>query len=214
MAKLTREAVVAGALDLLDDVGLDAVSTRALARRLGVEQPSLYWHFAGKAELLSAMAAAAMAPHDQEELPEVGQDWAAWFTENSRSFRRTLLAHRDGARLHAGSRPTGASLERVVAKMDFLVASGVDQDAAGAGMLASSRFVVGSALEEQADAATAPGGVGGGFPTSPTGGDRAVAGGARGWMTLADHSNAFEEGLSLIISGMRRRLGPRPGPVR
>ena len=44
MAKLSRETVVTEALDLLDEVGLDAVSTRQLATRLGVEQPSLYWH--------------------------------------------------------------------------------------------------------------------------------------------------------------------------
>ncbi|WFR67498.1 TetR family transcriptional regulator [Curtobacterium flaccumfaciens] len=50
MTKLERERVIQEALDLLDEVGLDKVSTRALARRLGVEQPSLYWHFRNKAE--------------------------------------------------------------------------------------------------------------------------------------------------------------------
>ena len=42
MTKMNREIVIAEALGLLDEVGLDAVSTRRLAKRLGVEQPSLY----------------------------------------------------------------------------------------------------------------------------------------------------------------------------
>lgn len=68
MSKLNREAVIAAALDLLDEVGLDAISTRQLAKRLGVEQPSLYWHFRKKEDLLAAMAATAMAPHATKPL--------------------------------------------------------------------------------------------------------------------------------------------------
>ena len=49
--KMNRESVVGAALDLLDEVGLDAVSTRRLAKRLGVEQRSLYYHFRNKKEL-------------------------------------------------------------------------------------------------------------------------------------------------------------------
>jgi TetR/AcrR family tetracycline transcriptional repressor len=86
---VNRETVVAEALDLLDEVGLDAVSTRALAKRLGVEQPSLYWHFRKTEDLLSAMAQSAMAPHVTAPLPTADGDWHEWFLENSRSFRRT-----------------------------------------------------------------------------------------------------------------------------
>lgn len=75
MAKLDRDTVIAQALDLLDEVGLDAVSTRRLAKRLGVEQPSLYWHFRSKAALLSAMAEAAMAPHATAPLPTPSDHW-------------------------------------------------------------------------------------------------------------------------------------------
>lgn len=45
---MNRETVITEALDLLDEVGLDGVSTRRLAKRLGVEQPSLYWYFRTK----------------------------------------------------------------------------------------------------------------------------------------------------------------------
>jgi TetR/AcrR family transcriptional regulator, tetracycline repressor protein len=184
---MNRETVITQALGLLDEVGLDTVSTRRLARRLGVEQPSLYWHFRTKNDLLAAMAEAAMAPHATEPLPTPGQDWRAWFLDNTRSFRRTLLRCRDGARLHAGSIPTG-DLDRIRRKIDFLVASGVPDQEAHMAMLAASRFTVGSVLEEQADLASAR---------------RADA---PADMPLIDHDAAFEAGLNLILDGVAHRI--------
>ncbi|WP_020502461.1 TetR/AcrR family transcriptional regulator C-terminal domain-containing protein [Sciscionella marina] len=189
MVKLTREAVVAEALDLLDEVGLDAVSTRRLAKRLGVEQPSLYWHFRKKEELLGAMAEVAMAPHAAVPLPQPPDDWRTWFLENSRSFRRTLLLRRDGARLHAGVSPAGADLERLGHKMEFLLVSGVPERDAQMAMLAASRFTVGSVLEEQAETAL---------------GDSAERAGD---IPPIEHESAFEEGLALIVDGLARRVG-------
>ncbi|MFC6518155.1 TetR family transcriptional regulator [Streptomyces goshikiensis] len=109
---MNRETVITEALGLLDEVGLDAVSTRRLAKRLNVEQPSLYWYFRTKKDLLTAMAEAAMEPHATAPLPTPDDDWRDWFADNTRSFRRTLLMRRDGARLHAGSTPTG-DLDRI-----------------------------------------------------------------------------------------------------
>ncbi|GAA2531992.1 TetR/AcrR family transcriptional regulator C-terminal domain-containing protein [Winogradskya humida] len=176
MAKLNRDTVIAEALDLLDEVGLDAVSTRQLARRLGVEQPSLYWHFRKKEDLLSAMAEAAMAPHAAAPLPTPADDWRDWFAENTRGFRRTLLLRRDGARLHAGSMPAGTDLDRAMRKYEFLVAAGLPEPDVRAAMLATSRYTVGSVLEEQADAD--PG---------------------------AGHEVAFDAGLALILDGLALR---------
>ena len=173
MAKLIRENVIAEALDLLDEVGLDAVSTRQLAKRLGVEQPSLYWHFHKKEDLLAAMAEAAMAPHATAPLPTGSDNWRDWFADNTRSFRRTLLTRRDGARLHAGSMPAGADLDRALRKYEFLLAAGLPAEDARTAMLTSSRFTVGSVLEEQADP------------------DPRI-----------DHEAAFEAGLALILRGL------------
>ncbi|WP_031465904.1 TetR/AcrR family transcriptional regulator C-terminal domain-containing protein [Sciscionella sediminilitoris] len=189
MVKLNRDTVVAEALELLDEVGLDAVSTRRLAKRLGVEQPSLYWHFRKKEELLSAMAEAAMAPHAAVPLPRPADDWRAWFLENTRSFRRTLLLRRDGARLHAGVFPAGADLDRLGRKMEFLLAAGLPERDAQLAMLAASRFTVGSVLEEQAEAAL---------------GENAERAGD---IPAIDHESAFEEGLALILDGLDRRVG-------
>lgn len=189
MAKLDRGVVVLEALDLLDEVGLDAVTTRALARRLGVEQPSLYWHFRTKTALLRAMAEEAMRPHAAAPLPAPPQDWRDWFLENTRSFRRTLLLRRDGARLHAGSSPGDGDRERIGHKLAFLTASGVPAPAAAMAMLTASRFTVGSVLEEQADLA-APDGDGAGRDDAPV-----------------DHDEAFEAGIAMILAGLAARSG-------
>ncbi|MET7358913.1 TetR/AcrR family transcriptional regulator C-terminal domain-containing protein [Streptomyces sp. NPDC005562] len=183
---MNRATVVTEALNLLDDVGLENVSTRRLAQRLGVEQPSLYYHFRTKKDLLAAMAQAAMAPHADAPLPAPEDDWREWFLENTRSFRRTLLLRRDGARLHAGSAPTG-DLDRIRRKMTFLVTSGVPEREAQMAMLAAGRYTVGSVLEEQAD----------------TGAGDAMEGLAD--VPELDHETAFEAGLALILEGLVQR---------
>ncbi|MER8186047.1 TetR/AcrR family transcriptional regulator C-terminal domain-containing protein [Kitasatospora sp. NPDC094015] len=184
---MNRETVITEALDLLDEVGLDAVSTRQLARRLGVEQPSLYWYFRTKKDLLAAMAQAAMVPHAQAPLPMPGEDWRAWFLENTRSFRRTLLIRRDGARLHAGTTPS-TDLDRIRHKMRFLADSGVPEHDAQMAMLAAGRFTVGSVLEEQADTGNTA------DPDLPAD------------LPPVDHEAAFEAGLALIVDGLTARL--------
>jgi AcrR family transcriptional regulator len=54
-AKLSRDAIVDAALALVDEDGLESLSMRRLAARLGVEAMSLYNHVDGKAALLDAL---------------------------------------------------------------------------------------------------------------------------------------------------------------
>lgn len=53
---LTRDAVVAAARELVVEGGLEALSFRRLASRLGVTAPALYAHVTGKGDLLAALA--------------------------------------------------------------------------------------------------------------------------------------------------------------
>ncbi|WP_408180737.1 TetR family transcriptional regulator, partial [Klebsiella pneumoniae] len=61
MTKLQPNTVIRAALDLLNEVGVDGLTTRKLAERLGVQQPALYWHFRNKRALLDALAEAMLA---------------------------------------------------------------------------------------------------------------------------------------------------------
>ena len=53
---VTTDAVVAAALELLGEGGLEAVSFRRIAAKLGVSGPTLYWHVDSKRKLMDLMA--------------------------------------------------------------------------------------------------------------------------------------------------------------
>ncbi|HEX3752721.1 MAG TPA: TetR family transcriptional regulator, partial [Streptosporangiaceae bacterium] len=57
---VTRERIVAAALELLDEAGLDGLALRRLAERLGIRAPTLYWHVRDKRELLDLLAGAIL----------------------------------------------------------------------------------------------------------------------------------------------------------
>lgn len=88
---LSRERIVAAAMELVDAEGLAALSTRRLATRLGVSGPSLYNHFATKDDLLEAVADAVIAQVDISPLGE--QPWPDALRAWAASYRRTLAAH-------------------------------------------------------------------------------------------------------------------------
>lgn len=101
MTKLQPNTVIRAALDLLNEVGVDGLTTRKLAERLGVQQPALYWHFRNKRALLDALAEAMLAENHTHSVPRADDDWRSFLIGNARSFRQALLAYRDGARIHA-----------------------------------------------------------------------------------------------------------------
>ncbi|GAB3570771.1 TetR/AcrR family transcriptional regulator C-terminal domain-containing protein [Amycolatopsis endophytica] len=106
MAKgITRERIVAAALDLLDEKGMDALTVRALASRLGVAAPALYWHVRNKQELLDEMSTTVMR-RVTDALSSVpsGAGWRDDLLTYGRVLRSQYLRHRDGARIFSGTR--------------------------------------------------------------------------------------------------------------
>src|SRR5690348_4662738 len=73
--RLRADIVRAGA-DLLDESGDEqAVTLRAVARRVGITAPSIYAHFADRQAILLAVAVEAFAElHEQLELARDGAD--------------------------------------------------------------------------------------------------------------------------------------------
>lgn len=148
---LTRTLIVSEALDLLDDRGLNGVTLRVLAKRLGVRAPTLYWHVRDKAELIDALGEAILA-ESLTDLPDpADMAWNDWLVEAGSRFRLALLSHRDGARVVAGSQssPTLAAFsERAMA---LLVEHGVSLRNARLLVLLVERFTLGLVLEEQSE---------------------------------------------------------------
>ncbi len=87
----SRDEITRVAIDLADTGGLEAVSMRRIAARVGSAPTSLYWYFSDKDELFELMVDAVLG-----EIPLPGQpsgDWRADLTEIARAVRATLSRH-------------------------------------------------------------------------------------------------------------------------
>ncbi len=93
---ISHDAVVEASLRIIDSDGLDAFSLPRLARELNVAAPSLYHHFADRADILRTVARAIVL---QTRLPEPAAcaSWVDWFVGISLAFRRAVLSHRNAA---------------------------------------------------------------------------------------------------------------------
>jgi AcrR family transcriptional regulator len=85
------DRIVAAAVDLADTEGLDALSMRRVAERLGVGTMSLYTHVPGKAELLDAMVDAVHAGTPRPD--DVPGGWRGRLTRIAHDNRDLLLRH-------------------------------------------------------------------------------------------------------------------------
>ncbi|MGQ5719831.1 tetracycline resistance transcriptional repressor TetR(62) [Pseudochrobactrum asaccharolyticum] len=149
MTKLDRQSVIRAALDLLNDVGADGLTTRKLAERLHVQQPALYWHFRNKRVLLDALAEAMLNENHSHSLPLEGEDWRHFLRNNGRSFRKALLSYRDGARIHAGTRPSAPHFATAEAQIRFLCQADFSAENAVRALSVIGHYTVGSVLEQQ-----------------------------------------------------------------
>lgn len=147
---LTRPTLIETALRLLDEVGLDGLTVRRLATELGVQSPALYWHIRNKQELLDGMAdaiilAAGMGP------PHDGEPWQDWLSRRARAYRRSLLAHRDGARIVTGAAwLSPATIKMFNAELAAMVDRGFTPVLALRTITTISQYVNGFVLAEQA----------------------------------------------------------------
>ncbi|MGI5223887.1 TetR/AcrR family transcriptional regulator C-terminal domain-containing protein [Actinoallomurus sp. CA-142502] len=204
---LDREKVLDTALRLIDEVGLDGLSLRRLAKELGVQAPALYWHFSSKKELLDHLVAAAndRAEQGTTGLPAPGETWDEWLAEGMRVRRRAMLAHRDGARLASGNRPTPDSFPRIERTLGVLVEAGFTPEDAARAVIVLGHYVSGFVLDEQGDAdreddeppALDPEE----FPLLAAGGK-----------AVLERDTLFEYGLQRLLDGMRAQVNGAPRP--
>ncbi|MBD3782249.1 MAG: TetR/AcrR family transcriptional regulator C-terminal domain-containing protein [Micrococcales bacterium] len=205
---MDRRSIVAAALEVLEDVGLDALSQRAIAARLGVRQPALYHHFASKDDLLAALAEEVLTRHHTARLPEPDEPWDHFVARNARSLRGALLGVRDGARLVASAGPRAPALDTAVAQVRLLEGAGFSGAEAVLALIAVSRYVIGSALEQETSRDGAEITVHGGGPGAlPGGHDEAAAHLAAVAREVAalGQEHEFEVGLAALLRGLAPR---------
>ena len=88
--KITRELVLATALELIDRDGADALSMRRLGAALDRDPMILYRHAPGKAALLNGVVETVLA---QLSVDPADPDWTAQLRAVARDYRALALAH-------------------------------------------------------------------------------------------------------------------------
>jgi TetR/AcrR family tetracycline transcriptional repressor len=133
--RLDLDLIVKTAIDLLDEVGLDGLTTRALATRLGVQSAALYWYVADKNELLDLVADAICKPMLAtltQASTDAGRGWREQLEAGMRGYRDLLHSHRDAPRLFAERPPVGPARRKLAdAAVGLIRQAGLsDKDAA------------------------------------------------------------------------------------
>lgn len=214
MAQLTRERVLKTAVALADREGIDAVTMRRLARKLGAGAMSLYYHVPDKDALLDGMVDLVFG---EIELPPSDLDWKAALRRRAISSREALRRHPWAVgRMEATKAPGPADLRLHDAVLGCLRRAGFSIEMAIQAYSVQDAYIYGFALQER---------------TLPVGGRENFAKAARKrarevesrfedvarlYPNLAevvggyvakhgyDAAAAFEAGLDVILDGLER----------
>lgn len=89
---LSLERIVATAVDLLDTHGVDGLTMRRLADRLGSGVMSLYWHVDNKERVFDLTLDAVLAFREPARTSEA-QDWRADVVHMLEDWRASMLRH-------------------------------------------------------------------------------------------------------------------------
>ena len=129
--KLTEDQVVEAAAALISDEGFAALSTRSLARRLGVRSSTLYSYFATFDEIADAAVSRLLDDITVPDLlvsPAPVEALVALFAD----LRALLVMHPDAIPARVGSRPWAQMVGMVNALLTQLLALGLSVDRAAA----------------------------------------------------------------------------------
>lgn len=120
--------MVDAALAVLDDDGVDAITMRAVADRMHVSAPTIYWHVESKDGLLDRIYDRLCGEVPQ---PPPGAAWDERLRSLAHGIRSVLGAHRDAARLAVGRFPLGPHGLRVTeTALAALADAGLDDEQA------------------------------------------------------------------------------------
>jgi AcrR family transcriptional regulator len=154
--RLSRERVLASALELVDREGLSALSMRRLGAELGVEAMALYRYAAGKDELLDGLVEALYLQLEERlEASSGDADWRAGLHRVARATYEVCLAHPEAVPLLAtrmlavplARRPLAVlrDHERV---LGLLREGGLDDERAAAVFRAFTAWILGYVIVE------------------------------------------------------------------
>jgi TetR/AcrR family tetracycline transcriptional repressor len=139
--------IVATALHLVDQGGLENLTMRKLAEALGVKLPIIYRLFTNKQELVNNMADTLLG---KAVYPDAAAGWEEQTIAMARALRLAILGQRDGARIVGGSY---SALSNTFSFADRLIEVMRQAGLTGAAAMWSTTtvfcYVLGETLEQQ-----------------------------------------------------------------
>ena len=197
---LSNERIVAAAVELIDQGGLDTLSMRHLGAALGVEAMSLYRHFASKTALLAGVVGRLLA---ELLLPVPGSaPWQESFRALARGYRQLLQRHPNAIPLLATLQLSNpGALGAAGAVMALLRDAGFDARTSFQVLATVESYVIGFAYWEAGTAGLHA--AGRPRPPLPPGADPYLA---EHWSEVSeqDCDAAFEFGLDVFVAGLER----------
>jgi AcrR family transcriptional regulator len=204
-AALSRERIVAAALELVARDGLAALSTRRLGQQLGCEAMSIYHHFAGKQHLLDALVDHVIASFEwpDADLPPPQRLRAAVHAYRAMGHRHPALFPL--VALHRLNTETGVRfIEGILALVQALVG---DAEAAARHFRVLGYYLIGAVLDETSGYARGP------SAAVPVSDDfivrecpRLVA--ASRYFRQDEWDRTFELGVEALLQAMQRDAQP------
>jgi TetR/AcrR family transcriptional regulator, tetracycline repressor protein len=196
---LTRERILAAALRIIDERGLDDLTMRALGAELGVEAMSIYRHVPGKGAVLDGVVELLLAELEADRPSQ--EEWQIHLADLARRFRAVSLAHPSAFPL-LGRRSLSAYVAgqtMTASALATMIAGGFTPDDAIAALRAVVRFTLGFALSDPREGvAASPDGA-----VAPEAGGHPLVGALMEAVTDPEgEERLFEFGLAAMICGI------------
>ncbi|MHA7986445.1 TetR/AcrR family transcriptional regulator [Rathayibacter sp. CAU 1779] len=150
--RIDKAQIVSAAFDVLGSEGVDKLTMRHLAARLGVQAATLYYHVDGRGELLRLVSEQVVA-EATAGLTDAG-DWRTLCVDVVTRLRETLRRHPGAAQVVAVQEVSAEAFEKLVPLVLTSFHAGLNIDDADALYLVQSLYVLvtGLALAEFGDA--------------------------------------------------------------
>jgi AcrR family transcriptional regulator len=205
--RLSKEGIVAAAIELADRDGLAALSMRRLAQHLGVDAMSIYYHVRDKDTLLAEMADAVVAQIGQVTTSH--EEWQPRLRELIMAARATMVRHPWAARVLEGrDQPTPSVLLHVERVLAIMRAGGCSVDLGHHAIhLLGSRILGFSQdlFDDDPEASPPPAALAAWAETMPHIVELATAVTHDGALGGCDDDGEFAFALDLLLEGLERR---------
>jgi TetR/AcrR family tetracycline transcriptional repressor len=124
---LTRDEILTASLAIVDEGGLDALTMRAVADRLGVYPNAIYWHVRSRSGLIGAVSTKVF---DEIRLPDQRDvTWQDWIRAMAREVRQAMRRHPNLAQVIGTELvPTTRAMPFIERVLSVLTAAGFDDE--------------------------------------------------------------------------------------